>query len=142
MEPREIEIDGVTYELRPWSTDDGERWLVRLIVIFGRGAGAFASEGETIGALLGTLDEQTVLGFWETCRKYTVRIGADDRKGHEGERTELVLDRKPRAAIPYFAMFKLMREHAEGQYGDFFGRLPELLGPSPRAASGSGSPTE
>lgn len=137
-----VEIDGVKYELREWSPDDGERWLARLLVAFGRSTGSFGSEAAAIGAIFGALDEATILDFWTTCRKYTARIGEDDRKGHEGEETVLLLDRKPRIAVPYFAMFTLMREHAEGQYSDFFARLPELLGLSVKTSDASSGPKE
>jgi hypothetical protein len=144
MEPRRIDIDGVTYELREWSPEDGERWLMRFVTVLGKNAGAFLSERIAVGAVLGAIDEQLLLDFWSTCRKYTARIGVDDRPNHEGEETVLILDRngKSRFAVPYFAMFKLMREHAEGQYSDFFARLGELLGLSAMENDESPSPKE
>jgi hypothetical protein len=125
MEPKRIELDGVVYELRPWTYADGKKWAFRLVRALAPAIGAHGTERDAIASVLDGIDEATLVAFSETCEGYTNLITHDDAG------RELVRPLSKVAAVHmagrYWAMAALMKAHAEAQFGDFFARLGELF---------------
>lgn len=141
-EPRRVTIEGVVYELAPWSIDDGRRWLYRIArlvmpALSSGIAGAALGNDEkakaarvaaaagVLGAVLESLDEATFISFADTCEKYT-RVVSRDQNGEERVQ-ELTAIRQVYMRGRYFELVELMRAHLQEQYADFFGRLVRQL---------------
>lgn len=133
-----IEIDGATYELAPWSLEDGRRWLFRLArilapVLTSSGVVSSKSDAErnaaaaaAIGVALETIDDATFLAFADTIERYTSLVTRNERgeeliNGLTSIRTVYMRGR-------YYELLELGRAHLQREYADFFGRLVRQLG--------------
>lgn len=137
-EPTRKEIDGVTYELRLWGVDEHHHWQFVFMALMGR-VGVLAGSPHAAAYLMAaTFDRDLYSQLWATCRKYTYRIGVDE-KGEPTLAQLEPLEVVKKVVTPAAAIVQLMNAHVELQYTDFFQRLPQLLGAG-MASSGSKSP--
>jgi hypothetical protein len=124
MEPREITIDDRTYHLRPWSYEDGRRWLYRLVTLIANAGAAGGTDMQRVGAIVGELDEATFERLCATVEKYTdLVVEKDGRSG----RVPLSKGVGEHMRGRYFDLVALLKAHLEAEYAGFFDRLGELL---------------
>lgn len=123
IEATRVDIDGDTYQLRLWSTKDGQRWAFRLARI------AASSLGST-SSLLAAVDEETFFALVERVEHYTDLIGTDD-SGHETVRPLAKLS-AVHLRGKHGTTAALVRAHVEKEFAHFFTELGGIL----RAAFG------
>lgn len=137
-EPMRVEINGRTYQLRPWGVDDGHLWCFRVLRIMTAAAAEHGNEGAAILAVLQAVDEKTFMDFRDVCMKYTDLIGEDA----QGRETVQQLSRiKEHLRGEYAALMRLLRAHITEQFSAPFAEIARELrgGTTGEEASRKGS---
>jgi hypothetical protein len=138
----DVTIDGETYRLRRWSTDDGVRWFFRAsqLVLTARRTVPPEERGVLFLAMFQLVDEPTFMELVGIVRRQTDVVGSLN-----GERTE-----RPLVELPmhlrgrHDVLLELVHAHLEREFTGPFSRLvTKLPRPSPvKVESSSRSPEE
>ena len=121
---KRITVGDSVYELRPWSYQEGRRWVYRFAAL-GTATESAGTDAALVSALLDRLGEAHFEELCATVERYTDVVAMSD----EGRETV-----QPLAQIAakhmqrrYLDLAMLMRHHLVEEFGDFFARLPEVL---------------
>jgi hypothetical protein len=126
-----VQIDGETYQLRPWSVGDGNRWWFILGGAFLQLASQVrlgadgkptlgGSDVQAMGMIAGTLSVDQLLEFGQMCLGYTDLVGADS----QGRETVVPLSSMPmHLRGRQDVLTQLMISHGRASFGGPLQRL-------------------
>lgn len=122
-----ITVGDTTYELRPWSYEDGSRWLFRLssMVIPAAGVEGEAASMAGLALVLQGANVEDFVDLRKTCEQYTsVVFQKDGAENVVPLASVLTTHMRGR----YLDMLAIMKAHLMREYADFFAGLAGVLG--------------
>ena len=130
LEPTRVEIDGHTYQLRPWGWQDARQWGFRLFSLFVKNPGDKSSfTAGSVGGALANLDASTYEAYCGLVEKYTDLVSED---GTAIRPLSTVASKHMCGRMPTW--LHLLRLHTEREFGPFFDALRSVLGKAAETA--------
>jgi hypothetical protein len=119
---RRLEIEGRTYELRPWTPADGEPMSFRLLKI---AVGVGGAEDD-VNSVLARVTEKDFADLRDLVVRYTDIVTRDPSTGEELVRP--LARHREELAGRYQDLLALVVAHLQHEFGPFFSSLPTVLG--------------
>jgi hypothetical protein len=119
-----IELDGQTYQLRPWADKDAKSWTRPLASLFFHPTQTIWPLG-TVGHAVANLDGPTWDALSTLVEKYTDVVSVDD-KGEKVVPLANVAAVHMQGRLP--TLIGLVSAHMEREFGPFFEELMRVLG--------------
>lgn len=133
----DIEVNGRAYRLvcTPWPYETGRNWAIRLVSVLGQAARMTHHARVDTGAVLGGAGPEVLSAFVDQCEAHTTVVVLDTLDAPKPK----VLDFKefrPFLQARFDVTARLVRRHAEINFGPFFSSLSDVLKVADKEAKG------
>lgn len=117
MDERRVTFGDRTYELRPWSVDDGQEWAMRFARFVAAATGG-------VSAVMHAITDRDWRELCAVAFKYTQIVERDD---NGNELVHPLTKRREAMRGRWSDIARLVRAHVEVEFSGFFADLPDII---------------